>query len=96
MAIKTKPFDISEHLETDEDIHDFLQEVASIGESSDLVRAIGYVAKAKGMTEISRMTGMSRSSLYESLSGEGSPKFDTIDKVLHALGMGISVEKVAA
>lgn len=87
---KTYAFDIAEHLETDEDIKAFLNEVAATGDSSDLIHAMGIVVRAKGMTSVARDAGVTRNSLYKSLSAKGNPQFDTIHKVAKALGMHLT------
>ena len=86
MTTETFPFDISEYLETDEDIHDFLKETVSTGDTSDFIHALNIAAKARGMTEIARQAGVTRASLYKSLSENGNPRFETISKVINALG----------
>ncbi len=91
MSLKTNPFDIAEHLETKEDIAGFLQEVAEIGDTSDFIHALGIVARARGMTEIARKAGVTRASLYKSLSSDGNPHFDTIKKVIKALGLKLTL-----
>ena len=88
--IKTRAFDIAEHLETDEDIKAFLNEVAATGDTSDLIHAMGIVVRAKGMTVVAKDAGVTRNSLYKSLSEKGNPQFDTINKVTQALGMHLT------
>ena len=61
-------FDIAEHLETDADIQAFLNESAIIGDTSDFIHALSIAARAKGMTEIAKQAGVTRASLYKSLS----------------------------
>jgi probable addiction module antidote protein len=85
------PFDISEHLETDEDIRGFLQEVASTGDTSDLIHALNVAARAKGMTEVARQAGVTRASLYKSLSENGNPRFDTISKIVETFGCKLAI-----
>lgn len=92
MAIKTFPFDISEHLETDEDIRGFLIEVANTGDTEDIIHALNIAARAKGMTEIAKQAGVTRASLYKSLSENGNPRFETISKVVDALGCKLVIE----
>jgi len=89
---RSKPFDASEHLQSDEDIVAYLDEAIATNDIDTLVRAIGVVAKVRGMSQIAKDTGLSRESLYKSLSGEGSPRFETIVLVLQALGFRLSVE----
>jgi probable addiction module antidote protein len=73
-----KTFDIAKHLKTDDDIREFLQEAADTGDASDFLHAVGIAARAKGMTNISGDLGVSRSSLYKSLSEDGKPAFETV------------------
>ena len=87
--IKTTAFDISEHLRTNEDMAAYLGACLeeAHGDSAFIAKAIGDIARAKGMTKIAQDSGLSRESLYKALSGERSPNFDTILKVLNALGL---------
>lgn len=98
MTMKTSRFDAAEHLKTPEDIAAFVQAV--IEEDGDdaafVAKALGVAARAKGMSELARETGLDRASLYKALSDEGNPTFDTIAKVIRALGLRISVEPAAA
>jgi len=64
MTVKTKPFDSSEYLETPEDIHEYLKAICEEGDSDLFLIALGHIAKAKGMTEIARLSGLSRQNLY--------------------------------
>jgi probable addiction module antidote protein len=88
---KTFLFDIAEHLQTDADIRGFLAEVAATGDESDFIHALNIAARAKGMTDIAQKAGVSRASLYKSLSEGGNPRFDTISKVTKALGCKLAV-----
>jgi probable addiction module antidote protein len=87
--IKLRRWDSAEHLETESDMAHYLQ--ASLEEAGDdaafVAKALGTIARAKGMTQLARDTGMGRESLYKALSGEGNPSFATILKVTHALGL---------
>ncbi len=91
MTLKTKKFDIAEHLTSPEDIRTFLQEVAATGDDSDFIHALNTAARAMGMTEVAKKAGVTRASLYKSLSENGSPKFSTISKVTKALGCKLAV-----
>jgi len=79
-------FDIAEHLETDADIQAFLLETTITGDTSDFIHALNVAARAKGMTEVAKQTGVTRASLYKSLSDNGNPRFDTIAKIVEAMG----------
>jgi len=90
MPIKTRLFDPAEHLKTDEDIHFFLKDAAS-GSPEEFIHSLNTVARAKGMTEIARRAGITRASLYKSLADGGKPRFDTISKVVEALGCKLAL-----
>ncbi len=91
MSIKTYPFDVADHLKTEEDVRGFLQEMAKTGNANDFIHALNTAARAKGMSKIAKKMGVSRTSLYKSLSGETSPAFDTISNVVQALGLKLEV-----
>jgi len=91
MTFETKTFDIAEHLTNPEEIRTFLQEVAATGDESDFIHALNTAARAMGMTEVAKKAGVTRASLYKSLSEKGSPKFTTISKVTKALGCKLAV-----
>lgn len=93
MALKLTKWDSAEFLKTPEDMALYLQ--ACIEEAGDdsafIAKALGVVARARGMSQLAEETGLGRESLYKALSGEGNPSFDTIFKVSHALGLQINV-----
>ena len=91
MGVKTKPFDVAEYLETDNDIWEFLAEVLATGNTSDFIHALNTAARAKGMTEVAKQAGVTRASLYKSLSADGNPRFETISKIVEALGGHLSI-----
>lgn len=91
MTLETKPFDISEHLNTPDEIRTFLQEVLETGEESDFIHALSIAAKAAGMTEVAKKAGVTRASLYKSLAANGNPRFSTVSKVAKALGCKLMV-----
>ncbi|MFO1391050.1 MAG: addiction module antidote protein [Agitococcus sp.] len=86
-----KTFDIAQHLKTDDDIREFLQEAADTGDASDFLHAVGIAARAKGMTNVSNDLGVSRSSLYKSLSEDGKPAFETVFNVVKSFGLTLAV-----
>jgi probable addiction module antidote protein len=92
--IKTRPWDIVEHLETEEDITAYLEAVLDDGDPALVSAALGDIARARGMTEIAREAGLGRESLYKALSPEGNPEFATVMKVLRALGLSLHVKAV--
>ena len=92
MATKTRPYDVAETLRTLDEMAAYLEaciEEAN-GDSAFIAKALGDIARAQGMTEIARQSGLSRESLYKALSGERSPSFDTVLKVISALGLKLS------
>jgi len=90
MPLKTRTFDPAEHLKTDEDIHFFLKDAAE-GTPEELIHALNTAARTKGMAEIAKKDGITRASLYKSLADDGKPRFDTIRKVVEALGCKLAV-----
>ncbi|MGQ9648229.1 MAG: addiction module antidote protein [Thermodesulfobacteriota bacterium] len=85
----TTKYDVSEHLRTSEEMAAYLEaciEEAN-GDAAFIAKALGDIARAKGMSQVARDAGLSRESLYKALSGERSPGFDTILKVIDALGL---------
>ncbi len=91
---KTSKFDVAEHLETPEEMAAYLEssiEEAN-GDASFVARALGDIARAKGMTKVAKDSGLSRESLYKALSGDRVPTFDTILKVMGALGLKLHAE----
>ncbi len=84
---ETSPWDVTKYLKTDDDIRGFLAETLAIGDESDFIHALGAVARAKGMSKIASEIGVTRNSLYKSLSRNGNPRFETISKVTKALGL---------
>lgn len=98
VSTKLKRWDSAEHLKTDEDMALYLE--ACLQEAGDdaafIAKALGNIAKAKGMSQLSRDTGLGRESLYKALSGEGNPSFATILKVTSALGMRLRVESAVS
>lgn len=92
MTLKTDKWDVTEYLDNEEDIAEYLNAVIELDDPALLQAAIGDVAKAQGMTKIAKDAGLGRESLYKSLSAQGNPSFTTILKVLHALGTRISIQ----
>ncbi len=84
---KTRPWDAVEHLKSDEDMAAYLEAALEEGDPALVSAALGDIARAKGMTEIARETGLGRESLYKALAPEGNPEFSTVLKVIKALGL---------
>ena len=92
----TTRYDLAEHLRTPEEMAAYLEaclEEAN-GDAAFIAKALGDIARAKGMSQVARDAGLSRESLYKALSGERTPNFDTILKVLTALGLKLHAEAV--
>jgi probable addiction module antidote protein len=90
----TTKYDVSEHLRNPEEMAAYLEaciEEAN-GDAAFIAKALGDIARAKGMSQVARDAGLSRESLYKALSGERSPGFDTIIKVIAALGLTLHAE----
>jgi probable addiction module antidote protein len=84
---RTQHWDVVEHLETDEDMAAYLEAALQEGDPALVAAALGDIARAKGITQIARETGLGRESLYKALSPEGNPEFATVLKVVRALGL---------
>jgi probable addiction module antidote protein len=94
----TTKYDVSEHLRTPQEMAAYLEaciEEAN-GDAAFIAKALGNIARAKGMSQVARDAGLSRESLYKALSGERSPGFDTILKVISALGLKLHAEEARA
>jgi probable addiction module antidote protein len=83
----TRSWDVVEHLETEEDMAAYLEAALEDGDPALVTAALGDIARAKGMTQIARETGLGRESLYKALSPDGNPEFATVLKVVKALGL---------
>jgi len=86
-----KRFDITDYLDSEDAIAEYLTIVLEDNDPVLLAAALGDVARARGMTQLARDTGLSRESLYKGLSGDRSPSADTLLKVIRALGLQLSV-----
>ncbi|BBU69280.1 addiction module antidote protein [Fluviibacter phosphoraccumulans] len=97
-AVKLRRWDSAEHLKTSEEMALYLE--ACFQEAGDdaafIAKALGNIARAKGMSQLAQETGMGRESLYKALSGEGNPSFATILKVTRALGIELHAMPVHA
>ena len=90
--IQTRPFDMANYLGSEEEVAEYLRQVLEDGDPAELAAALGDVARARGMTQLARDTGLSRESLYNSLSGERAPSSDTLFKVIRAMGFKLSLQ----
>ncbi len=91
---KTTLYDSAEYLETPADMAAYLEACLEIaeGDAAFIAKALGNIARAKGMSQVARDAGLSRESLYKALSGDRSPGFDTVLKVINALGLKLHAE----
>lgn len=92
--MEASKFDISDYLDNNEMIAEYLNAVLEEGDETEIVTAIGHIAKAIGMTKIADETGMSRPSLYKALSEGAKPQFSTIMKVLKAIGGQVHINPI--
>ncbi len=83
-------FDITEYLDSDESIAEYLSQVLEDGDNDEFIRAIGHIAKAKGMAQIAKDTGLGRESLYKAFRANAKPRFDTVLKVINSLQIQLS------
>ena len=91
--MKLKTFNPLDYLKTEKDFQLALKAAyeEDPGDGSLIAATLGDIAKARGMTQLAQETGLSRESLYRSLSGKGNPEFATIVKVIRALGVRMSL-----
>jgi len=92
------PFDAAEYLKTDEDMALYLDAIIeeSNGDPRMIAIALGDIARAKGMTQIAKATGLARENLYKALSADGNPEFSTVMKVITALGIKLHASPAVA
>ena len=92
----TSPYDVAQHLRTPEEMAAYLE--ASIeeadGDAAFIAKALGDIARAKGMSQVASDAGLSRESLYKALSGDRNPTLDTVLRVVGALGLKLRAEAV--
>jgi probable addiction module antidote protein len=95
MTVTTR-YDVAEHLRTPEEMAAYLEACMeeADGDAAFIAKALGDIARARGMSQVARDAGVSRESLYKALSGERTPGFDTILKVMTALGLKLHAEAV--
>ncbi len=90
----TRIWDPAEHLQSDEDMAAYLEAALEDGDASVFTAALGDVARAKGMSQLARETGLGRESLYKALSPSGNPEFATVLRVVSALGLQLHAAPV--
>ncbi len=91
MTLKTRPWDITEHLGSEAEITAYLEAVFEDGDTDEIRRALSHVARARGMTEVAGAVGITRSGLYKALGEGGNPSFGTVSAILKALGVRLTV-----
>jgi probable addiction module antidote protein len=95
MPLETMPYDSAAVLDSEEAIAAYLDEAFSDGDLASIAQALGVVARARGMSQLAREAGVERAGLYKSLATGGNPELGTVLRVMKAMGMRLSVEKLA-
>ncbi len=92
----TSKYDVAEHLRTPQEMAAYLEACMeeAYGDAAFIAKALGDIARAKGMSQVARDAGLSRECLYKALSGERARSFDTILKVINALGLKLHAKAV--
>ena len=85
-------FDMAEALKSEADIVMYLNMVLEENYAAELAHALGVIAKARGMTQIAKEAGIGREALYKALRQDSAPRFDTINRVVNALGLKLTVQ----
>ena len=91
MTVETIPFDPAKYLDSEETIREYIKYVMTDGTTEEILQALGDVARARGMAQIAKDTGLSRESLYKVFAEGSKPRFDTILRVSRALGVPLTV-----
>ncbi|MCL2480644.1 MAG: putative addiction module antidote protein [Spirochaetaceae bacterium] len=91
MSLKLKKWDIIKHMDNEEFISEYLKMAFESGDISEIIRALGDVARARNMTDLAEKMGISRQGLYKTLSENSNPEFATIQKLITALGLQMSI-----
>ena len=86
------PFEVADYLDSEEAIAEYLSLAARDENPGVLLKALGDVAKARGMTEVAKASGLGRESLYKTLAPGAKPRFETIATIMRAMNVGFSVE----
>jgi len=95
MGEKLKKWDVTEHMDNEEYISEYLKAAFESGDISEITRALADVARARNMTDLAEKMGISRQGLYKTLSENGNPEFATIQKLVTALGLQMSIANPA-
>ncbi|WP_435236079.1 addiction module antidote protein [Psychromonas sp. PT13] len=91
MPNKTSPFNPFDYMDTQDEINDFLRECLEDDDPNVFVSALGHLVKSHGVTDVAKVAGVSRESLYKTFNGKTQPKWSTIFKVSHAIGLHLAV-----
>ena len=91
MNLKTKKWDVMEHMDNEDFISEYLKAAFESGDIPEITRALADVARARNMTDLAAKMGISRQGLYKTLSENGNPEFATIQKLVTALGLQMSI-----
>lgn len=86
---KTKRWDAADYLKSDEDMAAYLEAALEDGDAAVFTAALGDIARAKGMSQVARKSGLGRESLYKALSPDGNPEFATVLRVVRSLGLDL-------
>ena len=96
MAIKIIPFELTDLLASEEAVAEYLSQVFADGDTNEIIRALGHVAKAHGMAQLARDSGLGRENLYNALKPGAKPRFDTILRVCRALGVQLEPQRITS
>ncbi|HMR31520.1 MAG TPA: putative addiction module antidote protein [Geminicoccaceae bacterium] len=96
MVPATRPFDSAEFLDSEEAIAEYVLAATEDGDASAIARALGVIARARGMSALARETGIPRTTLYKALSGQGNPELATVAKIARALGFRLTLTAESA
>lgn len=91
MALETTPFDAAPYLTRPEAQAELIEEAVQSGDPAYIVQALGVIARARGMSQVAKDSGLARESLYKALTAGGNPSFATVAKVAKALHMRIAI-----
>ena len=94
MGTKLVRFDMARYLTSDKAVAEYLTQVLADGDSDELITAIGHIARARGMAQIAKDSGLGRESLYKALAPGAKPRFETVLRVVQALGVRLTATPV--
>lgn len=89
MSIKTSPFNPFDFMDSEAEVHEFLVECFKDDDPKVFVNALGHLVRKRGMTEVAKITGLSRESLYKTFNGQTQPKWDTIHRIMTGLDINL-------